>query len=245
MWDLTKSVWKKNGFQGLYSGVIPNIIGSGMSWGLYFFFYNALKSKLTRKDPTQPPTVAQYLACGVASGSLTLLCTNPIWIAKTRLCLQYEAHGATYKGMLNAITDLYKQNGIRGLYKGFAPGLLGTSHGAVQFLVYEKLKLWNAKRKNVSAEAKMATFDVIAMSAVSKLIAASSTYPYQVIRSRLQEQHRTYRGLRHVISSTWRNEGWKGFYKGLGANLLRVIPACCITFYTYEMMMYYLPASYI
>ena len=51
------------------------------------------------------------------TGSLTLLCTNPIWIAKTRLCLQYEAHGATYKGMLNAITDLYKQNGIRGLYK--------------------------------------------------------------------------------------------------------------------------------
>ena len=29
-------------------------------------------------------------------------------------------------------------------------------------------------------------------------------------------------------------EGVGGFYKGLGASLLRVTPACCITFVVYE-----------
>ena len=37
MWNLTKSVGKKNGVKGLYAGVVPNIIGNGLSWGLYFY----------------------------------------------------------------------------------------------------------------------------------------------------------------------------------------------------------------
>ena len=32
----------------------------------------------------------------------------------------------------------------------------------------------------------------------------------------------------------YRYEGAKGFYKGLVPNLLRVTPACCITFVVYE-----------
>ena len=32
----------------------------------------------------------------------------------------------------------------------------------------------------------------------------------------------------------FRYEGLKGFYKGLTPNLLRVTPACCITFVVYE-----------
>nr|CAB3266179.1 mitochondrial folate transporter/carrier [Phallusia mammillata] len=241
MWDLTKSVWKKQGFRGLYAGVTPNIIGAGMSWGLYFFLYQTIKNQLNRGDASKPLTAFQYLACGIVSGSITLLITNPVWIAKTRLCLQYESQTKIYRGTFHTISSLYKQNGIRGLYKGLVPGLLGTSHGAVQFFVYERLKIWNANRRNVDVGAKMRTADIIAMSAISKITAATSTYPYQVIRARLQEQHRAYKGIWDVIISTWRNEGWKGFYKGLGANLLRVTPACCITFFTYELLMENLP----
>ena len=51
------------------------------------------------------------------SGSSTLLITNPVWIAKTRLCLQYENQSAAYRGMFHAISDVYRTHGIRGLYK--------------------------------------------------------------------------------------------------------------------------------
>ncbi|XP_078494770.1 solute carrier family 25 member 32 [Ciona intestinalis] len=241
MWDLTKKVWRTNGVRGLYTGVTPNIVGAGMSWGLYFFFYNTIKSYLNNGDGSKALTIPQYIGCGLVSGSATLAVTNPIWIAKTRLCLQYETQQKQYRGMTHAILDLYKQNGVRGLYKGFVPGLFGTSHGAIQFLVYEKLKIWNARRKGKNIQDRMDTFDVLAMSATSKLVAATSTYPYQVVRSRLQDQNRVYSGVMDVIRTTFKNETWRGFYKGLTANLLRVTPACCITFYTYEMMVYYLP----
>ena len=35
-------------------------------------------------------------------------------------------------------------------------------------------------------------------------------------------------------------EGWRGFYKGLLPGLIRVTPACCITFVVYENMIAYL-----
>ena len=55
------------------------------------------------------------------SGALTLLVTNPIWVVKTRLCLQYEkadvpAH-KQYKGMVDCFHKIYKYEGFRGLYK--------------------------------------------------------------------------------------------------------------------------------
>lgn len=55
-------------------------------------------------------------------GVLTLAITNPLWVAKTRLCLQYDASRTPvrtvyYKGTLDCITQVYKADGIRGLYK--------------------------------------------------------------------------------------------------------------------------------
>lgn len=240
MFELCRSVVQTNGVRGLYAGVLPNVTGAGLSWGCYFFFYNTVKSYLNGGDETKPLSTLEYLGCGCLSGSTTLLMTNPIWVAKTRMCLQYENQGKSYRGLVHTVSDLYKTNGIRGLYKGLVPGLFGTSHGAIQFLVYERIKIWNNKRNNHKPGEKLRPLDIIAMSATSKVIAAGSTYPYQVVRSRLQDQHRSYNGVADVVRTTYKNESWRGFYKGLGANLLRVVPACCITFFTYERVMFYL-----
>lgn len=244
IFHLTSSVIKQRGIKGMYSGVTPSVVGASLSWGFYFFFYYNIKAYLTGNNKEKQLSTFDSLACGCLSGSMTLVLTNPIWIAKTRMCLMYETSTVQYRGVLHTLSHLIKENGIRGLYKGMVPGLMGTSHGAIQFLVYERLKHWNRKRKNMQPSDKIGTFDVLAMSAGSKLVAASSTYPYQVVRSRLQDQHRSYTGVLDVVKSTWRNESWMGFYKGLGPSLMRVVPACCLTFYTYESVLYYLNVYY-
>lgn len=55
------------------------------------------------------------------AGILTLLMTNPIWVVKTRLCLQYENNmdltsTKNYRGMTDGLIKIYRTEGLRGLY---------------------------------------------------------------------------------------------------------------------------------
>uniref|UniRef100_A0A6J0SW58 Solute carrier family 25 member 32 n=1 Tax=Pogona vitticeps TaxID=103695 RepID=A0A6J0SW58_9SAUR len=231
------TIWKQEGLRGLYQGVTPNVWGAGASWGLYFYFYNAIKAYKT-EDKVESLGATEHLVSAAEAGAMTLCITNPIWVTKTRLVLQYEAgvdsSKRQYKGMLDALIKIYKYEGIRGLYKGFVPGLFGTSHGALQFMAYEELKSKYNRHQNRRSDFKLSTLEYITMAALSKIFAVASTYPYQVVRARLQDQHNKYSGVIDVIRRTWRNEGVYGFYKGIVPNVIRVTPACCITFVVYE-----------
>ncbi|XP_039406073.1 mitochondrial folate transporter/carrier [Corvus cornix cornix] len=231
------TVWKHEGLRGLYQGVTPNMVGAGASWGLYFFFYNAIKA-YKKEGKMESLSASEHLVSAAEAGAMTLCITNPIWVTKTRLVLQYNAgvdpSKRQYRGMCDALIKIYKTEGIRGLYKGFVPGLFGTSHGALQFMAYEDLKERYNKYRNRVSDTKLNTVEYIMMAAVSKIFAVSATYPYQVVRARLQDQHNTYSGVFDVIRRTWRKEGIPGFYKGIIPNVIRVTPACCITFVVYE-----------
>ncbi|XP_071556019.1 solute carrier family 25 member 32 [Temnothorax nylanderi] len=236
---------KTEGLRGLYRGVTPNILGSGSSWGFYFFFYNTIKTSIQGGNSKKPLGPSMHMFAAADAGVLTLLMTNPIWVVKTRLCLQYAddvklAESKKYRGMVDALKKIYKTEGIRGLYKGLVPGLFGVSHGAIQFMAYEEMKNEYYDYLNVPIDTKLSTSEYIVFAAMSKLIAAASTYPYQVVRARLQDHHHDYRGTWHCIQCTWRYEGWRGFYKGLSVNLTRVTPATVVTFVIYENMFHYL-----
>lgn len=46
--------------------------------------------------------------------------------------------------------------------------------------------------------------EYITMAALSKIFAVVTTYPYQVVRARLQDQHNRYDGAIDVVRRTWR-----------------------------------------
>ncbi|XP_014673278.1 PREDICTED: mitochondrial folate transporter/carrier-like [Priapulus caudatus] len=233
-----RSIVRADGFLGLYQGVTPNLIGNGAAWGFYFLFYNAIKSSMNQGDTSRPLHASQHMLAACESGVLTLVLTNPIWVTKTRLCLQYESvkldNTKRYKGMTDCLLKVYKYEGIRGLYKGFLPGLIGVSHGALQFVIYEDMKIVYNKYRERAHNAKLSVIEYLACGASSKMIATSITYPYQVVRARLQDQHATHNGAIDIIRKTWSFEGYRGFYKGLFPSLLRVSPATAITFLVYE-----------
>lgn len=76
--------------------------------------------------------------------------------------------------------------------------------------------------------------EYISFAAASKLVAAVITYPYQVVRARLQDQHLKYDGALDCVKQTWRYEGSRGFYKGVTPYLLHVLPNICLVLVIYE-----------
>lgn len=118
--------------------------------------------------------------------------------------------------------------------QGLVPGLFGVTHGALQFMTYEEMKNFYNHSRRVPINTKLTTLEYLTFAAISKLIAAAATYPYQVIRARLQDQHHSYGGTWDCIQKTWRFEKMGGFYKGLAPYLLHVTPNICLVMLIYE-----------
>lgn len=244
--DAVKTIYKDERIRGFYRGVFPSVVVSGCAWGSYFILYNAYKLSI-QNEKNKVLSPIQHLTGASVSGLLTLLWTNPLWVVKTRICLTSANTNSTtatsstyYANSLDAIRKIFRNEGIRGFYKGIIPGVFGVSHGAVQFMTYEELiKLYN-KYKDRESNTSLKTMECLIISACSKIVAVSVTYPYQLIRLRLQNQFAEYSGSINCIVRTFRNEGIRGFYKGMSANLIRVTPATMITFVTYENIANYL-----
>ncbi|XP_023558111.1 mitochondrial folate transporter/carrier, partial [Octodon degus] len=242
------TIWKLDGLRGLYQGVTPNVWGAGLSWGLYFLFYNAIKSYKTEGRGERLEATEYLISAAEAGKAACEPCHLPnltsiyiVFNTRHQVCLSnYVSDHRQYKGMFNTLVKIYKCEGVRGLYKGFVPGLFGTSHGALQFMAYELLKLKYNQHLERLPEAQLSTAEYISVAALSKIFAVAATYPYQVVRARLQDQHMSYSGVGDVITRTWRKEGISGFYKGIAPNLIRVTPACCITFVVYENVSHFL-----
>lgn len=88
---------------------------------LIFYSYNTIKTSIQGGNTTQPLGPTLHMLAAAESGVLTLVLTNPLWVVKTRLCLQYGAETSSkkteYRGMVDALAQIYRKEGIRGFYR--------------------------------------------------------------------------------------------------------------------------------
>lgn len=151
----------------------------------------------------------------------------------------------------DCLRTIWREEGIRGLYKGLVPALFLTSHGAIQFAIYESFKKFALRYQVDSAEKNkqvhfypeelqalfapscyvqldlltlLFVFSVLQhtqpawVSALiggsSKIIASTVTYPYQLVKSKLQQRdavnaatqltERRYTGTWDCVQKVWR-----------------------------------------
>lgn len=243
------------GYRGLYSGLSPALLGNAMAWGGYFYFYEHAKRRQQRST-TAPPTFAQHSLAAGEAGFVMVFLTCPIWVIKTRMQLQRQARGeaatsgapeqqqqrgrAHYRGVADAVRTIYREEGLAGLYRGTVPSLFLVSHGMIQFVTYERLKEWSEPGGSGGSGGAHSTAQHLTMGACSKVVASVSTYPVQVIKTRLQQRASAssntprYSGMLDCATQIAKFEGWRGFYRGIVPNTLRVVPSTALTFAAYE-----------
>eukprot|EP01036_Dinobryon_divergens_P036853 gene36853-48068_t len=246
-----RTVIQNEGILGLYQGVTPSIIAASGSWGGYFYFYELSKLRKLQwmhgqdHSPTVKLSTSDHLLSGVEAGVLLVFLFNPLWVLKTRMALQgadVEITGKKkYSGLLEGLRVIVREEGVSGLYKGLVPALLLTSHGAIQFATYESMKSYfqNYQRGNTQP-----AWISVLLGGVSKIIASTITYPYQLVKSRLQQREvfneelnirrPKYTGTIDCFLKIWRKDGIVGFFRGAVPNALKVAPSSAVTFLVYE-----------
>lgn len=138
---------------------------------------------------------------------------------------------------------IMKNLGVRGLYKGASACLLrDVPFSAIYFPAYAHLK------KDVFGESpskKLGVLQLLTAGAIAGMPAAYLTTPCDVIKTRLQVEARkgeaTYNGLIDCAKKILRDEGFKAFFKGGPARIMRSSPQFGFTLASYEVLQNLLP----
>lgn len=246
-----------------YRGLTPNLVGGAASWALFFstksnteLFLATLKTNPASISASAQAQLnpADYFISATVAGGFTQLITNPIWVIKTRMISTNRSDPGAIQNIWHGVARVLREEGPFGFYKGLSMSLFGVSQGAVQFAFYDPIKnFYLARQRHAQqthpdgGDGKAEKLDVqttLVISTTAKVIAQASVYPYQVVRARLQTENAAVRfgkGVRGVARRMWLEEGFLGFYKGLGTATLRMLPSTWTTFLVYENVKYYLP----
>lgn len=149
--------------------------------------------------------------------------------------------GGLYGNKLIAATaqKMWAAAGPRSFYTGLTWGLVGQfPYSAIDLSTFEGLKRWLIKRnmklrKCSEEDASPGAVTTAVIGGFSGALGASLVYPLNLLRTRLQtqgtvEHPRTYTGIADVTRQTIKGEGFRGLFKGITPNLVKVVPAVSI-----------------
>ncbi|GAO15775.1 uncharacterized protein UV8b_03105 [Ustilaginoidea virens] len=239
--DCFQKVFRNEGLRGLYSGVLPQLVGVAPEKAIKLTVNDLVRRHFTDKQG-RIPLSAEILA-GASAGGCQVVFTNPLEIVKIRLQVQGEVAKSVEGAPRRSAMWIVRNLGLVGLYKGASACLLrDVPFSAIYFPTYNHLK------KDFFGESptkKLGVLQLLTAGAIAGMPAAYLTTPCDVIKTRLQVEARkgeaSYTGLRHAARTIWREEGFTAFFKGGPARIFRSSPQFGFTLAAYEVLQNVLP----
>lgn len=182
---------------------------------------------------TALPPVQRLLAGSLAGTTATML-TYPLDMVRARMAVTPKE---MYSNILHVFVRISREEGLKTLYRGFTPTLLGVvPYAGLSFFTYESLKKLHAEH---SGRTQPYTFERLAFGACAGLIGQSASYPLDVVRRRMQTAGvtgHTYGTILSTMREIVAEEGViRGLYKGLSMNWVKGPIAVGISFTTFDL----------
>ncbi|UJR23324.1 hypothetical protein I4U23_026338 [Adineta vaga] len=228
--DCFKKVVRFEGVFGLYRGLIPQLVGVAPEKAIKLTVNDFIRDRLTLVDGTIP--LWAEVVAGACAGASQVTFTNPLEIVKIRL----QVAGELQSVRRPAATEVVRELGLRGLYKGArACFLRDIPFSAIYFPAYAHTKKRFADEHGYNDPKSLFISGLLA-----GIPAAGLCTPADVVKTRLQVQARKgqtkYNGLIDAFKKIYVEEGWTALWKGAGARMLRSSPQFGFTLLTYELL---------
>ncbi|XP_037940184.1 mitochondrial uncoupling protein Bmcp isoform X2 [Teleopsis dalmanni] len=248
MTDAFIKISNEEGLRALYSGIWPAVLRQATYGTIKFGTYYTLKKYASQRgllidSETGTERVWGNILCAAAAGTISSAIANPTDVLKVRM--QVHGKGSENKGLFQCFNEIYRYEGVRGLWRGVGPtSQRAVVIAAVELPVYDfcKLQLMNTFGDHVANH--------FISSFIASLGSAIASTPIDVIRTRLMNQkhltvqnsvattttQKLYTGSFDCAVQTVRNEGLLALYKGFIPTWVRMGPWNIIFFITYEQL---------
>ncbi|KAJ2753481.1 hypothetical protein GGH94_003399 [Coemansia aciculifera] len=239
--DAIRKILSAEGIAGLFSGLESALFGAAVTNGVYYYFFEAVKAAFERASKRKNMSTVESMVSGAVAGAMTCIITNPIWVVNTRLTVKQKNTAEKEEETpttVQAFAEIIKEDGVLALWQGIIPALILVINPIIQYTAFEQLK------NRVERFRKLGSLDFFVLGAISKLAATSITYPYILLKSRMQLKQSKNEGerydslvdgLRKVVAQ----EGVAGLYKGIESKLLQSVLTASFLFMSKEALFSY------
>ncbi|KAI8810155.1 mitochondrial carrier domain-containing protein [Cladochytrium replicatum] len=178
---------------------------------------------------------AKELFAGSVGGIVQVLTGQPFDIVKVRLQTQPKEN-PVYKGMLDCVTKISKEEGFLAFYKGTLVPLIGIGACvSVQFGALAAAKRFLTNKENTP----LSPVQLYLAGSTSGVANSVLSGPIEHVRTRLQVQTSTtgansYKGPWDFVRKVYGTYGIAGIYKGQAITVLREFQGYGAYFLTYE-----------
>lgn len=227
---------RDEGVRGIQKGLVAGISFQTLFNGVRIGLFDHVK-QLTHSDSA--PLLSKIVA-GATTGCLAASACSPLYMIKCRLQSQASGKGLSvstdhgYKGVVDGMCKVFKDQGILGLYRGVDGFILRTAVGsAFQLSVFDAAK--------GPCQEKFGSWPGTLIAAGCAGVAASTAMnPFDVVATRLYNQPRSptgagmlYSGPINCLSKSVQIEGAAVMYRGWVAHTARLAPHTiyCLVFF--------------
>ena len=266
-----RDIFAREGLRGFWKGNFVNLLRTTPYKAINFAAFDAYKGVAVMMCGGDPRDVDKLLlaAAGAAAGVTSVSSCFPMDVVRTRLLVTGGME--KYGGVASCIRTLYTREGLGAFYRGFLPAIIAmTPNGAVYYTVYDRLKARRIKQMEAERERGNVAKDVgknnrvernvakdvgkprveqhymMLFGAVAGAAAEFSTYPFEVIRRRMQLQGGTssvsqvfgsdaFKRMTMTLNVILKRKGIAGLYVGSVPSVMQVLPSAALGYYSYEM----------
>ncbi|KZO92860.1 mitochondrial carrier [Calocera viscosa TUFC12733] len=214
-------------FKGITSPIATLAPLNGLVFGGYGYFL-----RLQAPSPNHAPSLAQVTIAGALTGVIAATITTPTELVKIRQ--QTLTSSTALPSTRAVVAGIWRAHGVTGLYRGFTATMLRDAGYGPYFFAYEL----------TTRLSPPSPLTPLFAGAIAGIIGWLATFPFDVIKTRVQSVDRDvagpYRSTWSTARASLREEGWGVFWRGLWPTLIRAVPVNMATFGAFELALHFL-----
>ncbi|CAL1717463.1 unnamed protein product [Somion occarium] len=254
-------IYRQRGVLGLFQGHSATLLRIFPYAAIKFMAYDQLEYILMPTRAKQ--TNLRRFTAGALSGMTSVFFTYPLELIRVRMAYDTRNGPSTRPTFLSAMSKIYHESTLPSsanspasstlftrfpvfkFYRGFSVSMVGMiPYAGTSFLAWGYMRSYflPPPSKNSSSSLGKSTHVSpvadLAFGALAGALAQTASYPFEVVRRRMQVGGLTHPdrwlGWGETIRTIYSGKGWRGFYVGLSIGYLKVVPMTAVSFMVWQ-----------